>query len=161
MVYLTLGFCDPCSTQTSQELWSYVYQWLAGLLYVDYTESSALYTVRKVIKNVCDVTWNVEENKIQHEIFRTVYHVFLATFHVKTRKLDYLWDSVVIIFNDECVCNYIARNKVWQFKLTDLKSFICDRCRDQEPGTIASVVWSATNEPPYILKKNYRVKQWR
>ena len=37
----------------------------------------------------------VEENEILHEILRVVqYHVFPATFHVLSWKINYLWDSV-------------------------------------------------------------------
>ena len=45
--------------------------------------------------NVRDITWNVEDNEILHVIFRVVVLFSNATFHVISRKIDYLWESVL------------------------------------------------------------------
>ena len=47
-------------------------------------------------KNFCDITWNVVENMVLHEIFRVVSR-FHATFHVISRKLDFFWDREVTV----------------------------------------------------------------
>ena len=49
--------------------------------------------MRKNNPNVRDITRNVEENQILHEIFRIVSRFPRATFRVISRKIDYLCDS--------------------------------------------------------------------
>ena len=44
-------------------------------------------------KNFRDITGNVVEIMILHEIFRVVTR-FPPTFHVVSWKIDFLWDSV-------------------------------------------------------------------
>ena len=44
--------------------------------------------------NFRDITWNVMEDLILQEIFRVLSR-FPVTFHVTSRKIDFLWDSVV------------------------------------------------------------------
>ena len=44
--------------------------------------------------NFLYITWNVEENKKLHEIFRVVSRFpHYSTFHVLSLKIDYLWES--------------------------------------------------------------------
>ena len=48
-----------------------------------------------------DIIRNIEENEILHEIFRIVqYLVFSATSRVISRKIDYLWDIVLLFHPD-------------------------------------------------------------
>ena len=54
--------------------------------------------------NFRDITWNVVDNMILHELFRVVSR-FPATFHVISRKKDFLWDGVSPV-------NFC---KIWQF----------------------------------------------
>ena len=66
-------------------------------------------------------TWNVEENEIWN-ILRTVvqvqYHVFPATFHVISRKMYYLWDSVCLasalyICTLYCTYEYVDKSQTY------------------------------------------------
>ena len=50
---------------------------------------------QKSNQNFRDITWNVEKNEILHYIFCIVSRFpRYSTFHVLSRKIDYLWDSV-------------------------------------------------------------------
>ena len=52
---------------------------------------------KKSNPNFRDIIWNIEENLILHEIFRVVSRFPLYTFHVISRKVDYLWDCVLFL----------------------------------------------------------------
>ena len=45
--------------------------------------------------NFRDITWNVEENETLHGILRVVSSFPHYTFRIISRKIDFLWDSVV------------------------------------------------------------------
>ena len=65
-----------------------------SFLYSVDLEYNIRYTVHcpKSNPNLRDITQNVEENEILHEIFRAIFR-FPTTFRVKYRKINYLWDS--------------------------------------------------------------------
>ena len=88
--------------------------------------------------NFRNITWNVEENMILHEIFRVVlYHVFLATFHVLLRKIDYFYSlavrvshktlSWVLIMNTttrKCFANNMNDNTRNMLKMCQRSNFV-------------------------------------
>ena len=56
-----------------------------------YFFNGSIYAVRKAIQiSFRDITWNVKESMIIHEIFR-VLSSFPATFHVISRRVNFLW----------------------------------------------------------------------
>ena len=60
-----------------------------------YIRLGSLYQIHclKSNPNFRNITWNVVENMILHEIFRLASRL-PATFHFISRKIDFLWDSV-------------------------------------------------------------------
>ena len=54
------------------------------------------YTVRKAIQ-IFAIYHEMQRKTRYYLKYSAQYHVFPATFHVKSRKIDFLWDSVLLL----------------------------------------------------------------
>ena len=86
---------------------------------------------QKINPNFRVLTCNVEENEKLHKIFRVVLR-FSATFHVISRKIYYLWDSVseekISIMCSKCKSNSIQNFISWWKRMYIILNLIYRIC---------------------------------
>ena len=98
----------------SLEVGSFSSLWFPGFLY--YLNTVRAIHCPKSNPNFRDITWNAVENMTLYKNPRSMCHVFPVTFHVISRKIDFLRDSVHCTVRGEDLPMHIAHSQATELK---------------------------------------------